>query len=76
VRAAATVYRKQQQEEAKVARRHAAEERRKAKKARAAELAAERALKKLQRDAATAEKSRDTLNNSKRKASHKAGQNQ
>jgi hypothetical protein len=75
IKAAATLYKKQQAEAAKVARQHAAEERREAKKARAAELAAERALKKLQRDVATAEKSRDILRNSKRKASHKAARN-
>jgi hypothetical protein len=55
-----------------VARQHAAEERREAKKARAAELATQRALKKLQRDAATAQKSHDTLNRPKRKALHSA----
>jgi preprotein translocase subunit SecD len=45
LKAAATAYKKKQAEAAKVARQHAAEERRKAKKARAEELAAQRALK-------------------------------
>jgi len=60
---------------AKVARQRAAEERREAKKAQAQALAAERALKKLQRDAAIAEKSRDIANKRKQKASHKAARN-
>jgi hypothetical protein len=75
LKAAATLYRKQQAEAAKLARQHAAEERREAKKARAAELASDRALKKLQRDAETAQKSHDTPSRPKQKASHKAGQN-
>ncbi len=58
-----------------MARQHAAEERREAKKARAEELAAARALKKLQRDAATAQKSRNTLNKGTRKASRSAAVN-
>nr|BBG74266.1 hypothetical protein [Alternaria alternata] len=45
-RTTATAYKKQQQEAAKVARQRAAEERRELKKARAAKLAAGRALKK------------------------------
>ncbi|RMZ73735.1 pogo transposable [Pyrenophora seminiperda CCB06] len=69
------LYKKQQADAAKLARQHAAEERREAKKVRAAELAADRALRKLQRDTATAQKSHDTLNRPKRKASHKVGQN-
>jgi hypothetical protein len=71
-KAAVTAYRKQLQEEAKVARQQAKTERDRERKARAEEVAAERALKKLQRDAATAQKSRDTANTRKRKASHKA----
>jgi hypothetical protein len=63
------LYKKQQAEAAKVARQHAAEERCNAKKARADELAAARALKKQQRDAATAQKSHDTPTGRKRKAS-------
>jgi hypothetical protein len=51
-----------------VARERAAEER----KAKAAELAAARALKKQQRDATTPPKSRDTLKKGKRKASRSA----
>jgi hypothetical protein len=72
---AAMLYKKQQADAAKLARQHAAEERREAKNVRAADLAADRALRKLQRDAATAQKSHDTLNRPKRKAPHKAGQN-
>jgi hypothetical protein len=53
LKAVVTSYKKQETEAAKVARQHAAEERRKAKKARANELAAARALKKRQRDAVT-----------------------
>jgi hypothetical protein len=49
-----------------VARQHAAEKRAKAKKARAEEL---------QRDTATAQKSYDTSNIAKRKASHTAAKN-
>jgi hypothetical protein len=56
---------KQQAEAVKVARQHATEERREAKKARAEELAAARELEKQQRDAATAQKSHDTLNRPK-----------
>jgi hypothetical protein len=59
-------------EAAKVARQEAAEERRKEKKAKAEELATARALKKLQRDAATAQKSHDIAEGPKRKASHSA----
>jgi hypothetical protein len=58
-----------------VARQHAAEDRKIAKIAKAEELAAVRELKKLQRDAATAQKSHDTSNTPKRKALHKAGNN-
>ncbi|KAG9185961.1 hypothetical protein G6011_02517 [Alternaria panax] len=72
LKAAATAYKKQQAEEAKVARQLTKEERDRERKARAAELAAQRALKKQQRDAATAQKSHDTPTGSKRKASHKA----
>jgi hypothetical protein len=50
-----------------VARQYAKEEREKEKKAWAEELAATRALIKQQRDAATSQKSRDTLNKGKRK---------
>jgi hypothetical protein len=46
-----------------------------AKKAQAEALAAERALKKQQCDAATAQKSHNTLNKRKRKASHSAAKN-
>lgn len=53
----------------------AARERREQKKARVAELAAERALKKLQRDAATAEKCRNRANTSKREALHSCTKN-
>jgi hypothetical protein len=66
------LYKKQQAEAAKVARQNAAEEKREANKARAAELAAQRTLKKQERDAATAQKARDNTNTSKRKASHRA----
>jgi hypothetical protein len=55
-----------------VPRQHATEERREAKKAEAQALVAERAFKKQQRDAATAENSGNTANIRKRKASHKA----
>jgi hypothetical protein len=75
LKAAATLYKKKMAEEAKalrqIARERAAEER----KARAAELAAARALKKQQRDAATSQKSRDTLNKGKRKALQNAASN-
>jgi hypothetical protein len=74
-KAAATAYKKQQQEEARVARQRAAEERRQAKKVQAKALATERALKKQQREAATAQKSHDTLKKRKRKASHSAAKN-
>jgi hypothetical protein len=53
-----------------VARQEAAEERRKAKKVRADEVAAARALKKQQREAATLQKSHDVAKKPKRKASH------
>jgi hypothetical protein len=75
LKAAATIYSKKQAEAAKAVRQQAAEERREAKKARAADLAAQRALKKQQRDAATSQKSHNTSNNGKRKASHKSDQN-
>lgn len=44
------------------------------RKAKAAEFTAARALKKQQRDATTLQKSRDTQNKSKRKASQSATQ--
>jgi hypothetical protein len=53
LKAAETLYKKKQAEAAKVARQHAKEEREKEKKVRAEELAAARALKKQQREAAT-----------------------
>ncbi|KAI1569442.1 hypothetical protein A1F96_11185, partial [Pyrenophora tritici-repentis] len=53
---------KQVQEAAKVARQQAKTERERERKQRAEELAAQRALKKLQRDAATAKKTYDTAN--------------
>ena len=72
LKAAAILYKKKIAEEAKalrtIARERAAEER----KARAAELAAARALKKQQRDAATPQNSRDTPSKGKRKASRNA----
>jgi hypothetical protein len=72
LKAAAILYKKKMAEEAKalrkVARERAAEER----KAKAAELAAARALKKQQRDAATSQKSRDIPNKGKRAASRGA----
>lgn len=43
-----------------------------AKKAKAEELAAAQALKKLQQDLAASQKSHNILNKGKRKASHKA----
>jgi hypothetical protein len=72
---ASKLYQKQLQEAAWAERQRAAEERRELKKARAEELAAARALKKRQRDAATAEKSRDKANTSKRKASRSSTSN-
>jgi hypothetical protein len=66
----ATLYEKQQAETAKVARQHTAKAPREAKDAQAVELATERALKKQQRDALTAEKSSNILNKSRRKASY------
>ncbi|EDU45980.1 hypothetical protein PtrM4_143350 [Pyrenophora tritici-repentis] len=66
---------KQVQEAAKVARQQAKTERERERKQRAEELAAQRALKKLQRDAATAKKTYDTANKCKRKVSHKAAKN-
>ncbi|KAF1345015.1 hypothetical protein EJ07DRAFT_121660, partial [Lizonia empirigonia] len=71
-KAAASLYKKKQDEAAKAERQKARGEAAMAKKARAEELAAARALKKQQHDAAIAQKSRDRLNNSKRKASHNA----
>jgi hypothetical protein len=72
LKAAATIYKKKMAEEAKalrqITREHAAEN----CKTRAAELAAARALKKQQRDAATSQISRDTLNKDKQKASQSA----
>jgi hypothetical protein len=55
-----------------VERQCAKEERNQAKKPRAEELAAARALKKQQRDAVTSQKSYDTPNKAKPKASHSA----
>jgi hypothetical protein len=72
LKAAASLYNKKQAEAVKAARREAAEQRAKEKKARAKELAAAWALKKLQREAATLQKSRDTPNKGKRKASQSA----
>jgi len=69
------LYKKQQAEAAKVARQNAAKEKREANKARAAELTAQRALKKQERDAATAQKARDSTNTSKRKAPHRVVKN-
>ena len=74
LKAAAASYKKRQQEAAREARQVAKEERERERKAKAERLAASRALKKQQRDAATAQKSHDTANKSKRKASHKAAQ--
>ena len=48
------MYKKQQAEAAKVARQNAAKEKREANKARAAELTAQRALKKQECNAITA----------------------
>jgi hypothetical protein len=53
IKAEATVYKKKQAEAAKVARQQAKIERDRERKAQAEELAASRALKKQQRDAAT-----------------------
>ncbi|KNG52820.1 pogo transposable [Stemphylium lycopersici] len=75
LKAGARLYKKKQAEAAKAARQEAAEERRKAKKARASEVAAARALRKQQREAATSQKSHDTANKAKRKASHSAAKN-
>jgi hypothetical protein len=72
LKVAATIYKKNMAEEVKalrqITREHAAEDR----KTRAAELAAARALKKQQRNAATSQISRDTLNKGKQKASQSA----
>jgi hypothetical protein len=69
LKTAATIYKKKMAEEAKalrqIAKEYAAEER----MTRAAELAAARALKKQQHDAATSQISRNTLNKGKQKAS-------
>lgn len=72
LKAAATLYKKKIAEEAKALRQVAKERAAEERKAKAAELAATRALKKQQRDAATSQKSRDTLNKGKRKASQSA----
>ncbi len=69
LKATATAHKKQQAEVAKESRQRAKEEREVAKKARVENLAAARALKKQQRDTATSQKSRDTLNKGKRAAS-------
>jgi hypothetical protein len=74
-KAASAAYKKQLQEAAKVVQQQAKIARDAKRKARAEEQAANRALKKAQSDAATAQKSRDTLNKGKRKASHKAAKN-
>jgi hypothetical protein len=57
--------RKQQAEAAKVACQNAAEKKRKANKARVAELATQQALKKQERNAATAQKACNSTNTSK-----------
>jgi type IV secretory pathway VirB10-like protein len=72
LKASETLYKKKMAEEAKAERQRAKEEREKAKKARREELAAARALKQQERDAATTQKSRDTLNKGRRKASQNA----
>lgn len=75
VKAAATLYKKQQADAAKAARACAKEEKLQAKKQRAVELAKQRALKQLQREAATTQKSHNRGNRGKRVASHKPDQN-
>jgi hypothetical protein len=74
-KAAATAYKKQQQKEARVAQQLAAGKRCQVKKAQAEALATKQAHKKQQREAATAQKSYDTLNKRKQKASHSAAKN-
>ena len=74
-RVAAAAYKKQLQEAAKVAQQQAKITRDAERKARAEEQAASQALKRAQRDAATTQKSHDTPNKGKRKASHKAAKN-
>lgn len=75
LKAAATLYKKKLQEAAKVARQEAKEQRDRERKARAEELAASRALKKQQREAATPKKSHDTPSIPKRKASRAPASN-
>jgi hypothetical protein len=58
-----------------VARQQAKIERERERKQRAEELAAQRALKKQQREAAPAQKARDRENKRKRTASYNTGQN-
>jgi hypothetical protein len=74
LKTAARLHEKKIAEEAKALRQTARERAAEERKARAAELAP-RALKKQQRDAATSQKSRDTPNKGKRKASQSAAPN-
>ncbi|KNG52878.1 pogo transposable [Stemphylium lycopersici] len=71
-RAAAIARKKLEQEAAKARRKVEMERRKEEREAKAAQLAAARALKNQQREAATSQKSRDTPNKGKRKASQKA----
>jgi predicted metal-binding transcription factor (methanogenesis marker protein 9) len=64
-KAAASFLKNQKAEEAKVERQQLKEQREMAKKAKAEELAAARALKKQQQDAATSQKSHNTLKKGK-----------
>jgi hypothetical protein len=75
LKAAATLYKKQQAAAAKEAREIEKKERKIKAQAKAVELAAARALKKQQREAATSQISRDTLNKDKRKASRTPAKN-
>ncbi|KAI1526948.1 hypothetical protein PtrCC142_009808 [Pyrenophora tritici-repentis] len=68
-KAQAALYKEQIAEEAKAQRQADRARRAEERKARAKHLADSRALKKQQRDAETAQKARDRLNTSKRKAS-------
>jgi hypothetical protein len=69
------LHKKKIAEEANAALAQERKRKKEEKEAKARELAASRALKQQQRDATTLQKSRDTLNKSKRKASHKAAKN-
>jgi hypothetical protein len=70
--AVARLYKKQIADEAKAARQRERERKKEEKEAKAKELAASRALKQQQCNAATSQKSHDTHNKGKRAASRKA----